>query len=96
MVGALERMDPQIPPAEPGIDERFHHHEDVRWSSRAQRRCHVDLSLVLDANRFAKRVEHRANLLFLSFINRSTRRPCSYTFADLRGRVWHRSHHRGV
>src|SRR5688500_19754044 len=78
------------------IDKGFHHEEYVSWPSRTQCGCHVDLSLVLDANRFAKRVEHRANLLFLSFINRSTRRPCSYTFSDLSWCVRHCAHYGGV
>src|SRR5215813_6780558 len=65
------------------IDQRFHYQEDVGWTSGAQRSRHVDLSLVLDANSFTERLEHRAYLSLLFFSHAGTGSPGSDAFADL-------------
>ena len=75
------------------IHQRFHHQENISWTSRTERRCHVDLMFIFNMDHLAQRLEHGAHLPLLDTAYGFAGGPRGYPRADLGRRVGHGAHH---
>ena len=74
-----------------GIDQCFHHQEDVAWTGAADSGRHIYGLLIVDVDFLAQRA-FRMRALAAFAADLGGRRPHGYALTDLRRRVGHRTH----
>ena len=77
---------------DPGINQGFHDEEDVGRTGPAERRRHVQITLVLDVQLLTKRGQDGLRLLALIEADPGCRRPDGDTLADARRGIGHGPH----